>query len=238
MSTHFITFGAGIFDNYVHDKPANFYEAGKRLINEAKNLQVFDNTQLYSDADLKDDLIFWSQHKDFITNNKIGYGYWIWKSYIIKKTMNNMKDGDILLYADSGCTLRKDKKYMLELFQKVRKDKIIGGLTSYSDVRCTKQDLINHLGMENSEKIHTKQRAGGGIMFYVCDKTRNLVDLWYNTCCNYHMINDSKSKEKNHISYMFHRHDQSVFSLLTKKYNLFSDTTVLQAILFSKKRKG
>tara|TARA_B110000967_G_C18888995_1_gene566012 strand:- start:2551 stop:3267 length:717 start_codon:yes stop_codon:yes gene_type:complete len=238
MSTHFITFGAGIFDSYVHDKPANFYEAGKRLINEAKNLQVFDNTQLYSDDDLKDDDIFWSQHKDFITNNKRGYGYWIWKSYIIKKTMSNMKDGDILLYADSGCTLRENKKYMQELFQTVEKDKIIGSLTSYSDVQYTKQDLINHLGMENSEKINTKQRQATAIMFYVCDKTRNFVDLWYDTCCIYHMIDDSKSIEKKHVSYCAHRHDQSVFSLLTKLHNIYSETTLLGAVLLSKKRTG
>jgi hypothetical protein len=238
MSKYFITFGAGIFDNYVHNKPANFYEAGKRLINEATQLQVFDNTRLYSDSDLKDDEIFWRQHKDFITNNKRGYGYWIWKSYIIKKTMSNMKDGDILLYADSGCTLSQNKKYIQELFKKIENDKIIASLTSYSDVQYTKQDLIIHLGMENSEQIKTKQRQATSIMFYVCDETRNLVDLWYDTCCNYHMIDDSQSLAKNDVSCCGHRHDQSIFSLLTKKYNIYSNTTLLNAVGLTKKRTG
>ena len=48
---------------------------------------------------------FWKKNGDFIEKNKRGYGYWLWKSYIIKKTMDMMKDGDILLYLDSGCEI-------------------------------------------------------------------------------------------------------------------------------------
>ena len=49
---------------------------------------------------VKKDEIFWENHSSFIENNKKGYGYWLWKPYIIKKTLEKMKKGDILLYLD------------------------------------------------------------------------------------------------------------------------------------------
>lgn len=32
-----------------------------------------------------------------------GYGYWKWKSYLVKQQFEKMEDGDILIYADAGC---------------------------------------------------------------------------------------------------------------------------------------
>ena len=52
-----------------------------------------------------DDSEYWNKHKNFILNtkHKKGHGYYIWKPYLIQKTMNKMNDGDILLYSDAGC---------------------------------------------------------------------------------------------------------------------------------------
>ena len=91
-----ITFGAGSQD---------YYDAVKRLTKQSTELELFDNIIGYTDKNLKNDNIFWEKHSNFITNNKRGYGYWIWKPYLIKKTMDNMKDGDILLYLDCGCEI-------------------------------------------------------------------------------------------------------------------------------------
>ena len=38
------------------------------------------------------------------------HGFWLWKPFIIKKTMENMNDGDVLLYLDCGCELDNNKK--------------------------------------------------------------------------------------------------------------------------------
>ena len=59
---------------------------------------------------LKKDSEFWVKHGNFIENNKRGYGYWLWKSYIVKKQLELMKEGDILLYADSGCVMNMNGK--------------------------------------------------------------------------------------------------------------------------------
>jgi len=62
---YFITFGAG---------GQNYYDAGNRLINQARNLTVFEKLILYTDKDLKNDNEFWDKHSTFINNNPRGYG--------------------------------------------------------------------------------------------------------------------------------------------------------------------
>jgi hypothetical protein len=67
-------------------------------------------------------------------------------------------------------------------------------------------------------------------MFLVCNKTKELVDKWYDIGCNYHMIDDSPSISNNLNYFMRHRHDQSIFSLLTKKYNIYSRKSLYECI--------
>ena len=104
----FITFGAG---------GQRYIDAGNRLLNQSNNVELFDKTTLFTEDDLKSDVDFWSQHSNFIEHNRRGYGYWLWKPYIIKKTMEEMKDGDILLYLDCGCEIdvRNNKVYYFGL---------------------------------------------------------------------------------------------------------------------------
>ena len=75
-------------------------------------------------------------------------------------------------------------------------------------------------------------------MFLVCDKTRTLVNRWYELCCNYHLIDDSPSIAPNLPEFIEHRHDQAIFSLLTKKMELFSTETLAPVVLVYRNRTG
>ena len=91
---------------------------------------------------------------------------------------------------------------------------------TFTEKNWNKMDLILYLNANSSEIIETPQRQAGAILLYVCDKTRKLVNEWYNTACNYNLIDDSLSISKNYDGFKEHRHDQAIFSLLTKKYNI------------------
>lgn len=225
----FITFGGG---------EPNYIDAGKRLIKQAKSTGYFDKILLYTHIYLKNDKEFWNQHSDFISKNKRGYGYWIWKSYIIKKTMEIMKDGDILLYLDCGCEIRGSKRLLIPMFfNDIKTDKIIGTHICIEKDYC-KMDLLLHFNMQDSSLIHAPQHQAGAIMFYVCEKTKFIVDLWYNTGCDYHMIDDSPSIKTNLQCFREHRHDQSIFSLITKKYNIYSNKSLHKCIYYSRNKSG
>jgi len=220
-----ITFGS-------HDK---YIDAGNRLIRQSKTLNLFTESILYTPEYLKT-TDFWENHKDFVTNR--GYGYWLWKSFIIKKTMENMKDGDILLYLDCGCELDNNKKDdLLNSINIVKQDKIMATPTRCeNDREWTKMDLIEKMGI-NIDDLDTRQRQTGAILFLVCDETRALVNEWYDIGCEYHNIDDSPSSLSNFPQFVEHRHDQSIFSLLTKKYNLYSNTN-LRGIYYIRNRTG
>ena len=223
MSKHFITFGAG-HKNYLY--------AGQRLTQQAKNTKLFDSVGMYSLSHLQQDKLFWNKHHSFISKNPRGFGFWLWKSYIIKKKMDQMKDGDILLYLDVGCEIDVSKKSSLEkCFTIVVEDKIIGTMCGketdgHLEKHWTKKDLFLKLQMNESTYSDTVQRQGGTNMFYVCDETRKLVNEWYDISCIYHLLDDSRSVNPNYPGFREHRHDQSIFSLLTKKHGLFSKTSL------------
>lgn len=222
----FITFGAGS-----HYKTGqNLSLAAKRLFEQSKHLNIFDDCKLYDETYLNKDPIFWNKHSKFINENRRGYGYYIWKPYIIMKTMQSLQDGDILLYLDSCCELHSsDKNYTFDTyFKQVMKDKFIGSKAAKGRMEkmYNKMDLINYLGLTNNSCLENDQNQAGTNMFLVCSETRNLVNDWYNIACDYHMIDDSASILPNSKEFIEHRHDQSIFSLLTYKYNIKSDLSL------------
>ena len=219
MHTKFITFGSH----------SDYIEAAKRLVQQATALNIFKQTKLFTAEDLKNSPEFWDAHGSFIKKNSRGFGYWLWKPYIIQKNMQYMQNGDILLYLDCGCELSSGKRSeLLKCMDVVKTDKIVYTRTGNKEKEWTKMDLLLKLDMNKAEYLNSNQLQAGAILFLVCDETRCLVDEWYKIACNYHNIDDSPSLSKNLDGFKEHRHDQSIFSLLIKKYNLCSKKTTLR----------
>lgn len=61
------------------------------------------------------------------------------------------------------------------------------------------------------------------LLIFKCNEIMNLLNTWYEIgSSNYNLIDDSSSIEKNFDGFKEHRHDQSIFNLLVKKYNLIN----------------
>jgi hypothetical protein len=225
-----MTFGAG---------SNNYLGAVKRLTSQANNLELFDKVIGYTDSDLKKDNEFWNKHSEFILSNKRGYGYWIWKPYLIMKTLETMNDNDILVYADAGCEIDVKKKLKWNnIFNKVQSNLIIGTLTGHDEHKYNKKDLILYLNMNDDKYLNTNQRQASALCILKCKKNVDLIKEWYDISCNYHFIDDSPSIELNHNSFKAHRHDQSIYSLLIKKNNIYSDNNLESVIDIKRNRSG
>jgi len=225
----FITFGAG---------NQNYYDAVDRLTEQASNLNIFDNIIGYTDKDLKNDTVFWNEHSQFILNNKRGYGYWIWKPYLIMKTLEKMNENDILIYSDCGCEIDyKNRDKFDHIFTIIKTDLIIGTYTDHDEKKHNKMDLLLYLGMNNNKYL-TLQRQSGLLCILNCKKTFDLIKEWYKISCNYHLLDDTPSIKPNYSIFVEHRHDQSIFSLLTKKYNIYSEESMHSAINILRNRTG
>lgn len=216
MNIKFISFGG---------PSKNYHRAVNRITNEAKMTKLFTEVKGFTDLDLKNDKEFWPIHGKFLENNKRGYGYWIWKPYLIKKTLDSMNENDILFYADAGCKfeLNKENNFLIERINHIKKEKKIIGTFTCPEISWTKMDLIKYLEME--DKLSGRQHSAGAIMFIKTHEITKFVNEWWRiaTLDNYHYVDDTPSKIKNTHHFKEHRHDQSIFSLLTKKYNLYSE---------------
>jgi len=224
----FISFGAG---------GQNYIDACNRIKRQVDLLDIFDIIKIYTEEDLKADTEFWSKHSEFIKGNKRGYGYWLWKPYIIKKTMDLMGPGTILFYADCGCEIYLTKKKDIEeLISNVNDELLIASLTGTQELMYCKADLFQELQAYDNAK--TEQRQASAILLYNCDRTNDLVNEWFKISSNYHMIDDSPSVLQNYKEFKEHRHDQSIFSLLTKKHDIFSKLCLIPSIDIARNKSG
>jgi len=136
----FITFGG---------PTSNFHYAVNRIFNEAQNIDFFDEFKCFTETNLKNDKMFWNKHGNFIENNKRGYGYWIWKSYLIKKSLETINDNDILIYCDAGCQINKNgiarlHEYVDMLNSNAENYGILSFQLQYEELLYTKNSIFEH----------------------------------------------------------------------------------------------
>lgn len=200
-----------------------------RLQRQAEDLNIFDKTHYYTEAKL--DVDFKKKFRKYLIPFSRGFGYWCWKPQIILQTLDKMNDGDILLYMDLGSHLNiKGCERLQEYF--ILTDKSETGILAFRspehiDKTLTKMDVFKYFGVEdNKQYTNTTQIEAGHLFIKKSDFTVSFINEWLNVIYNdFSLITDSPSKEKNFEEFKDHRHDQSIFSILAKKYNITTLST-------------
>ncbi len=184
-------------------------------------IELFDEIKGITDNDLRNDTSFWEKHGDFIINNPRGFGYWLWKPYIILKELENMSYGDVLVYFDCGNEINYHARdEFRRLIDSIGDRQLIATSAGQPIKNWTKRDLLVKLNMDNEETLKYCQHQTGVEMYIKDDTIVNFVKEWYGLCEDYHNIDDSPSNIQNYPEFIEHRHDQSVFDLLSIKYGL------------------
>ena len=224
----------------------NYHDAVNRIANEYSRTGFFDKVVKFTDIDLKNDTEFWEKHGAFIESHKRGYGYWIWKPYLMKKVFEQMNENDILFFLDSGCEINSGSNDTLKEYVK-RCDEcdILYTSTWHNEKQYNKMDILREFNMDTDEIKNSIQHQSGIIIVKKTSLTTDLANDWYSIACDYHLIDDTPSIYPNDPSFREHRHDQSVLSLLIKS-DKYKDTMNNKdnllynpyPILISRKRHG
>ena len=206
---HFITFGG---------PTRNFHNSVRRICKEAEGLEFFDTIRGFTEADLKQDRIFWEKHGGFIQSNTRGYGYWIWKSYLIRKALEKIKENDILIYCDAGCQINcNGKKRLNEYIDKLNTNKEDHGLISfqlpYPEIQYTKRTVYEKLQISGDNVF---QCCATVIIMKKNSHCMTIINEWYKNCEDYSLINDTIHNESRY--FIAHRHDQSIYSVVVNNY--------------------
>lgn len=135
--------------------------------------------------------------------------------------MSKIENGDILFYADAGCTINKEGKKRFEEYIQML---LLSEFSNMSfqmvpiEKAYTKGDVFKYFSLEKEEAIKNSGMLVGGVFFLKKDSNSiKLIDEWFSIChSKKYLINDSNSRYPNDPEFIAHRHDQSIFSLLRK----------------------
>lgn len=223
-----------------------FAESLKRIKRQAKRTHRFDKIFVYTSKDLPD----YIKYSPLFAYSR-GGGYWAWKPYVVMDALSKCEEGDIVCYADSGCSLIKDSEEWNLLFDKMRdynalffqyRDDIVykewSGLCKKPEYNSTK---IKHW-MKPTTKKYFEDYFGNDLFgeyskiwagsFFI-KKTFpviNIISEWYNLVLFHPILFiDPIGKEKTELpdGYNVHSHDQSVLTPLVYYYKEKDNVLVL-----------
>ena len=194
------------------------------LKREAESCGWFDEIIAHTPESVSE---FLSQHQDFVRENKRGYGYWIWKPYIILDTLRQVNEGDIVTYIDSGGSIlshKKDKfdEYLSLLNSSERPIIAFGLYSQYLEKQFQKMTTLKRFGLDQDENfLNSGQIESGVIICKKNDFTVKFFEEWLALMLenNYSMIHDHDEMDQLD-SFIENRHDQSVFSILCKSHQV------------------
>jgi hypothetical protein len=214
MNLHLISFGAPD-KKYVYTRT--------RFYNEALNLGVFASIKVFSELESFEYTKDLLDHKDFLYSTR-GFGYWIWKYFLISKLMCDVKDDDVILYCDSGCTLNPNGLSRLKYYVNTTYE--CGSLVfdvGHPEFKYTKMDTYNRVFKNDLSHLETNQICATVFFLKNTSINRNIIEKIKSILIerNYHYATDEQSELQNDSRFLEHRHDQSVFSLIAKQNNFF-----------------
>jgi hypothetical protein len=213
----------------------NTYSFGKqRIRRQAENLGVFKSILEYGEDDLNTEhSVFWNECKGYMMCERPGgerkyYGYYACKPYFILEALKTIPEDDVLLYVDSGCELNKNGISRLEQYYNecMNSNGVFFSL-NLSEIQWTKMDTYRRLMLEDDNHLITRQIISGIFLLKNNQNVREIVEKCLTVCLEDqgHYLNDEPSILENDKTFRENRHDQSIFSLLIKRFSEVYDFT-------------
>ena len=202
----FVSFGDSI----------NYSTYLNRISKEATRFSVIDTVQVFTEKDLGED--FLKSHGKFMSSNKLGYGYFIWKPQVISEALNLLNENDILIYADAGCHLNiMGQSRLNEYIQLLKKSSMICFELEHENHLYTKRKCFDIIDTDNNY-FNSKMIAATALIIKKTKSSCKLLEQWKYYSCMYDLIDESDGK-RNHSTFQIHRYDQSILSLIARNFN-------------------
>lgn len=211
---HFITYG-----NH------RFRESKNRLLKEAQDFGAFKTITGYGPEFMSRE--FLERFKDILSLPR-GGGYWIWRPILLLQKLNEINDGEYLVYLDAGCKLNpygkkrfyeyidmlKESHYGIMSFQ--MSGKLGPGNLERENV-WTNTEIFKYLNVPiNGEFGNSGQYLGGILVMKKNQHLLKIINLLIKALYDDPLMYTDHYTQNQHPQFKENRHEQSLFSLLRK----------------------
>jgi len=191
----------------------DFRDSQKRLIKSALRHGI-DKVFAFTRKDLVKTKFY--QENKCLLDKKRGGGYWLWKPYYILEILNKIDDGDILVYADSGVEIVADLSVLIDLCI-AEQGILVFDTDGHKEIECTKHDCFILMDCDSEHYHESLQVMTTMIIFQKNQKNIEIVKKWLEYIVDERLVSDIPSQlALEYPEFVENRHDQSIFSLLTK----------------------
>lgn len=181
------------------------------------NNKYIDEAIIYNLNDIETE--FKNKNKTLFKSEN--YFAWISKIYLINKKLKEIGDDDILLWLDSDIkNIKEEGTCNLYSLCENSEHGIVGFHNNFwLEKFFTKKELFDHMALTDNIYYDTQQCYSGILLLKKNNFTLNLVNEWIRVGQNSELF-DNNIKYEQHTEFITHKNDQSILSLLLKKYNI------------------
>jgi len=203
QKVHLITYSDELYEN-----------SKKRLLNEAKDTNWFDEICGYSPKNLTDGFKITFGN---ILNYRQGCGFWIWKFDIVLQELRKMRPNDVLIYMDAGCSINPHAEKRFKEYINLLNDSsesMISFQMNHSEIAYTTQELADELEYPLN---YTGQYMATVLIMKNVEKTYTIFNKCIELLRKDSVLVTNEYNRNQAACFVANRHDQSILSLIRKK---------------------
>jgi hypothetical protein len=199
-----------------------FKTAKKHLINLANHSNFFTECISMSPRDLNNNFV--KKYTSILAVER-GAGYWIWKYEIINNLLKKINTNDLVVYCDAGGSLNfHARKRFYEYIDIINSSKFgnfrIECESNHIENQWTSQEVFNYFDLDVNSHIGKSTQLEAGHMIF--KKNAHSISFFeeFDNILNYdqNLITDKYNHSKQIDTFKECRHDQSIFSIISKKF--------------------
>jgi len=219
---HYITFGQNCCAESKHRACKSFFDVHAELYRSGKLTCVaadFDHI----------DPAFKTKHSKILENSR-GAGYFLWKPYLINKTLHDpsIRETDYIMYMDAGAYLSGPIQPLLVLLERSQPSTqtLTFGVGLTQSDYCKRDAFIRQRC--DTPSCHDAMQVNAAFSIWKKGpSSRRLAHAWLSDSTDYHTISDEPNVDNlpNLPGFKSHRHDQSTLTNVLTRDNYPRDTT-------------
>ena len=183
---------------------------------------VYRGHELHETAD--DLQVQWPNHLSV----EQGFGYWVWKPLILMHALRRIPYGEVALYVDAGCHLHTSSASRARLIDyrdiAHTQDVFLMHLHGFPEVEWTKASTFDELPLKPAQRSES-QRLATAFAVRNSARGREFLLEWFRLMSRNEFAlvrDDAMLPHEYSLGLKQHRHDQSVLSVLSKRWGIAS----------------